>query len=1022
MKKRTLKSKILSGILALCMVAGLLPLAAFAEEAQHTDSETITAVAAPEVAEQEIAVGSETTPTFPETVAATLTTVAWEEVPLLVSEGEVPQTEWQSATTTEEIPLAVEWVLPEGEAFSTTAPHTFTYTAVPKDATYALSPEISMPTFAVHVVAEETPTNENNTAITGFALPMPAAEQAEGDMAALPEMASINAAAVNETFTAIAGEDASGGAVTIGATMTFMVTSEDAASKTGTVQVGNGTGASIPIDTAGAVTIPTTVTRTVNGETYTYTVTAIGGFAFLECSLLTGVTIPNSVTSIGDGAFNLCGDLTEINVETQNPAYTDESGILFNREKSTLIKYPEGKTGTTYSIPPTVISIGSGAFQNAALTSVNIPNSVMSIGSQAFRNSALTSVIIPNSVTSIEGSTFAYCTSLSSVNIPNSVTSIGSQAFRNSALTSVIIPNSVTSIERATFADCTSLTSVTIPNGVTSIGDSAFSGTALSSVNIPNSVTSIGESAFQNTDLTSVTIPGSVTSIGDHTFDQCGSLRSVTIPNGVTSIGISAFADCTSLSSVTIPNSVTSIGNGAFLSTALTSVNIPNGVTSIEGATFNGCGSLSSVTIPSSVTRIGNDAFRGTALSSVTIPGSVASIGAGAFSGCGSLSSVTLQNGVTDIGLLAFQNNTALTSVVLPSSVTSMGDVVFNGSINLADIYFLGNMPTIAGGNVAPNASTKIYYPSLATGWDTYSPTTGVKTPMTSYTVTHTLTNMASNGGPYLINDARLPVSYQNYAATLTPSAGYALPQTIRVLMGGTALTSGYTYSAETGAFSITNSDITDNVEIIAQARPFSTETDITGFSLAGQVGASAIDTQNHTVHITLPHGADVSALSPTITLSPGASVAPASGTAQNFTNPVAYTVTAEDGTTSQVWTVTVALENAPPTMINGRDQIITQGQSASFTSSDDFGGYVDTVVTLSDGTKQTVHTAGTTNQNASAVEGSIILTLSGAYTATLPLGTHSIRISSANGSATANFTVVAAGATTPLSPQTGVY
>ncbi len=984
MKKRTLKSKILSGILALCMMAGLLPLAAFAEEAQPANSEAITAVAAPAVAQQEIAVGSETTPTFPETVTATLTTVAWEEVPLLASEGEAPQTEWQSATTTQEIPLAVEWVLPEGEAFSTTAPHTFTYTAAPKDATYALSPEVSMPTFAVHVVAEEPPSNENDNGITGFSLPMPAAGQAEGDMAALPEMASINAAAVNDTFEADAGKDASNQDVTIGATMTFLVTSEDAASKTGTVQVGNGTNPSIDKSTAGGVTIPTTVTHTVGSDTYTYTVTAIGGFAFGGCTSLLSVNIPNSV-----------------------------------------------------------MSIGSGAFQNAALTSVNIPNSVTSIGIQAFQNTALTSVNIPNGVTSIEVGTFLDCTSLSSVTIPNSVTSIGIQAFQNTALSSVNIPGSVASIGVSAFLDCTSLNSVTLQNGVTSIGDNAFSrtalisviipnsvtsigksafmSTALTTVNIPGSVTSIGEAAFQNTKLTSVNIPGSVTSIEDNTFTNCVSLRSVTLQNGVTSIGISAFADCDSLTSVNIPNSVTSIGTSAFSGTDLTSVNIPNGVTSIEVSAFSGCTSLSSVTIPNSVTRIGDNAFRGTALSSVNIPGSVASIGASAFLDCISLNSVTLQNGVTSIGNWAFFS-TALTSVVLPSSVTSMGHVVFQKSTRLADIYFLGNMPTIAGTEVAPNASTKIYYPSLATGWDTYSPTTGVKTPMTSYTVTHTLTNMASNGGPYLINDARLPVSYQNYAATLTPSAGYALPQTIRVLMGGTALTSGYTYSAETGAFSITNSDITDNVEIIAQARPFSTETDITGFSLAGQVGASAIDTQNHTVHITLPHGADVSALSPTITLSPGASVAPASGTAQNFTNPVAYTVTAEDGTTSQVWTVTVALENAPPTMINGRDQIITQGQSASFTSSDDFGGYVDTVVTLSDGTKQTVHTAGTTNQNASAVEGSIILTLSGAYTATLPLGTHSIRISSANGSATANFTVVAAGATTPLSPQTGVY
>jgi len=55
-----------------------------------------------------------------------------------------------------------------------------------------------------------------------------------------------------------------------------------------------------------------------------------------------------------------------------------------------------------------------------------------------------------------------------------------------------------------------------------------------------------------------------------------------------------------------------------------------------------------------------------------------------------------------------------------------------------------------------------------------------------------------------------------------------------------------------------------------------------------------------------------VTDLTPTITLSSGATVIPASGVSRDFTSPVPYTVTAEDGVTYQEWTVTVTQEEAP--------------------------------------------------------------------------------------------------------------
>jgi|GEM_PF-2393842 len=85
-------------------------------------------------------------------------------------------------------------------------------------------------------------------------------------------------------------------------------------------------------------------------------------------------------------------------------------------------------------------------------------------------------------------------------------------------------------------------------------------------------------------------------------------------------------------------------------------------------------------------------------------------------------------------------------------------------------------------------------------------------------------------------------------------------------------------------------------------------ENDILSFVFAEQIEDATIDADAHTVAITVGYGTDASALTPTITVSQDATVSPLSGVEQDFTVPVTYTVTAEDGTTTQDWTVTVTV------------------------------------------------------------------------------------------------------------------
>lgn len=90
-------------------------------------------------------------------------------------------------------------------------------------------------------------------------------------------------------------------------------------------------------------------------------ITSIGERAFMECGLKGSLTIPSLVTYIGYEAFTGCYNLTNIIFDDANPSYCSINGVLFNKNKTTLIQCPAGITGT-YSIPFSVDSIGTQAF------------------------------------------------------------------------------------------------------------------------------------------------------------------------------------------------------------------------------------------------------------------------------------------------------------------------------------------------------------------------------------------------------------------------------------------------------------------------------------------------------------------------------------------------------------------------------------------------------------------------------------------------------------------------------------
>ncbi|MDP3386803.1 MAG: FG-GAP-like repeat-containing protein, partial [Eubacteriales bacterium] len=123
------------------------------------------------------------------------------------------------------------------------------------------------------------------------------------------------------------------------------------------------------------------------------------------------------------------------------------------------------------------------------------------------------------------------------------------------------------------------------------------------------------------------------------------------------------------------------------------------------------------------------------------------------------------------------------------------------------------------------------------------------------------------------------------------------------------------------GIHQVIENPIINQIHQILEEELMNNETDILSFSITQQTGAAIINTTEHTIAIEVANGTILTALAPDITVSAGAIINPSSGSIVDFSGgPVDYTVTAENGTDTQVWIVTVTEE----IVLNNETNILT--------------------------------------------------------------------------------------------------
>lgn len=366
------------------------------------------------------------------------------------------------------------------------------------------------------------------------------------------------------------------------------------------------------------------------------------------------ITVPASTKVIAYDAFYAASTLQRIAVDADSAVYTAVDGVLYSKDGTRLLQYPQGKADVAFAIPNGVTSVEAYAFYKCGkLKSLTVGATLASIGDHAFCQSVSLSDVTLGSATAFVGAyAFAECKMLKTFDL-GATASVGERAFENCVfLKSVANTERVTSFGAYAFSGCTVLEEIRLGEGLLSIPAGMLSYcNALKAVVIGDRITEIGESAFEECmQLEALTIGKGIVSIGKYAFSGCKALTTIHFnATSVTELGAKAFRYAGQGSNgirvviganvIVIPaglfycevalgnsspketpyitgvvfeqgSACTEIGDYAFYNARIESIELPGGLTHIGSHAFDKCG-LNTVAIPKSVVHIGGNAFNG---------------------------------------------------------------------------------------------------------------------------------------------------------------------------------------------------------------------------------------------------------------------------------------------------------------------------------------------------------------------------------------------------------------------------
>ena len=477
----------------------------------------------------------------------------------------------------------------------------------------------------------------------------------------------------------------------------------------------------------------------------------------LDCAPAVTLYLPSTLESIGDKGFGEVDNTEHIHLAEGNKHFRLDNGILYNYDKTELLRCPVTKRGEVI-IPEGVKTIGTYAFRLSGFKyaidaepepklTVILPQSLTKIEAGAFRHTWIDSLQIPANVSEIEEGAFEnaidltikvspdneyfeVCNNLlidirskkvlyamsNKVKIPNGIMEIADYALGHLQSRRIVIPEGVTRIGKDNL-NLNKALKISLPSTLKDITRSSFGGF----FGVPHTIevpTGMGKEfkeklhdsgdydissyiqekknsiIYDSSDLLKISEDGK-TVLG--VYDNA--ITAIVIPYGIEVIGECAFQRCSLMREIVIPPTVRRIGEGAFYGCKyLHSINLPSHLTKIESLVFYGCQFLDKIDIPSSVEEIGVSAFNDcSSLKKIELPHSLKKIESSAFHNCSSLRSIRIPGSVKSLdGFLCFWKCEGLREIEIEEGVEVL-DSVFSDCTSVKTIVIPNSLKNVDG-------------------------------------------------------------------------------------------------------------------------------------------------------------------------------------------------------------------------------------------------------------------------------------------------------------------------------------
>lgn len=374
--------------------------------------------------------------------------------------------------------------------------------------------------------------------------------------------------------------------------------------------------------------------------------------AFL-CSGLTNLThidIPASVKSVGEGAFSFCTRLKEINAAAGSTVLASEDGVLFNKDMTSLIVYPAGRSASSYTIPGSVQTIEENAFYGcenlsslivpADVTEIKAGNAVIPMWSFAGSTPATIAenafaedvYLIVDNVDTYKAAWPEYASRIFPREYAELSLDLTAQADKSTLHMAVGDANLENVIKLTISGTINSYDLMIMRNKMINLRELDLTDASIvaNSYEYYTGICSHNDTLLAHSfrGVNSLKLPKTLKYVTGAVVD-CETLKYLEINSGV--VGDNMAAASTGLE-VVLNEGVTGISAYAFRKKeGLRKITINAPISAIPAEAFYHCGNLQEVILPEGLESIGNSAFCGSGLVAVTIPASVKTIGDYAF-------------------------------------------------------------------------------------------------------------------------------------------------------------------------------------------------------------------------------------------------------------------------------------------------------------------------------------------------------------------------------------------------------